>query len=753
VNQPIAVIEPDPGGHRLLYVRLAVQAATGPVVLVTTRACLESHEYATHLADLAAAGRLTTAEVGGSPGTLRFTNRALLAAQGATGGHSPVVVIPEADGWLPSLCLHAIAHRRGLPRLRVLVMRTPRPWPVDGRSGRRAAVKALSARVLSVVWPSSTVLFLTDALGVVSSRPGYRHAQPLRDAAIALPVHDRSSARSGLDLPADAFVVGLLGDISKRKRPDLTIAALGSLPPTVHAVFAGRQDAVAARDLDAARGGPLAARIKVLDRYLDDDELGLVLSALDAVILTHDFDAPSGVLSAAIRHGVPVIAGGSPWLQTVVGQSGAGVTCDLTPSGVAAAISTVMRDPTAFDARLAAAALRLGDATFGAELLGSGKSAGKVVMLEGIASDYRAPLYRELVGLLNSAFVLGADTVAPSVEEAVAESGGRFEQLSALRVPITWRHPDGFADRTSVVLFTRSFSLLRRERPSVIVVTEMGLRTAQAVFYKLLHSSVRVIVWARLSERSEGGRSRLRLALRRAIARFGTAFVVNGSSGARYLGSLGVAADRVVVIPQVSAIEPITADELKTRKLGDGPTSLLYVGQLVQRKGVDLLIRAIADAPQSFRLRVIGDGVELDRLKALSRDLSVTAEFIGWIEDPAELRLEYLAADFFVLPTLVDEWGLVVVEALSQGTPVLGSTYSDAVVELVTDGSSGFTFAPDDTAQFAATLARAAAVDAADWRKLSGAAARSAAAITVPLTAERFRAVIRGDAGPGQGRS
>ena len=54
----------------------------------------------------------------------------------------------------------------------------------------------------------------------------------------------------------------------------------------------------------------------------------------------------------------------------------------------------------------------------------------------------------------------------------------------------------------------------------------------------------------------------------------------------------------------------------------------------------------------------------------------------------------YAKASLFAFPTLADEWGVVVNEAMAAGLPVLGSIYSQAVEELVEDGVSGWVFRP-----------------------------------------------------------
>jgi glycosyltransferase involved in cell wall biosynthesis len=71
----------------------------------------------------------------------------------------------------------------------------------------------------------------------------------------------------------------------------------------------------------------------------------------------------------------------------------------------------------------------------------------------------------------------------------------------------------------------------------------------------------------------------------------------------------------------------------------------------------------------------------------------------------------FAAAGIFVLPTLADDWAVVVQEALAAGLPILGSIYSAAVADLIADGENGWRFAPDDAESVHAALNRALTTD------------------------------------------
>jgi glycosyltransferase involved in cell wall biosynthesis len=105
--------------------------------------------------------------------------------------------------------------------------------------------------------------------------------------------------------------------------------------------------------------------------------------------------------------------------------------------------------------------------------------------------------------------------------------------------------------------------------------------------------------------------------------------------------------------------------------IGPGPVALT-VRRLVERMGIDLLIRAAAEVP-GLQVVVGGDGPLRAELEALASSLKVPAKFLGYVKDE-DLPALYRAADLFVLPTrALEGFGLVAIEAMACGTPAMGT--------------------------------------------------------------------------------
>lgn len=121
---------------------------------------------------------------------------------------------------------------------------------------------------------------------------------------------------------------------------------------------------------------------------------------------------------------------------------------------------------------------------------------------------------------------------------------------------------------------------------------------------------------------------------------------------------------------------------------------LLFVGQHILEKGVDVIIDALAALDGEgvdFGMSFIGTGYATDEMagRVKRAGISDKVKFYGVINDRSVLRDHYAAADLFLFPSFYDNAPLVVREAASAGTPALlleGST----AAEMITDGVNGF---------------------------------------------------------------
>jgi len=140
------------------------------------------------------------------------------------------------------------------------------------------------------------------------------------------------------------------------------------------------------------------------------------------------------------------------------------------------------------------------------------------------------------------------------------------------------------------------------------------------------------------------------------------------------------------------------------------PVRLLSVGRFQSKKGFDVLLRALALIRHHVVLTLVGYGPEEQRLRRLARALRL-GDRICWVGqvDHLAVRSLYRESDLFVLASRIardgDRDGLpnVVVEALSQGLPVIASRVS-ALPEIVEDGVNGRLVPPEDPAALGAAL-------------------------------------------------
>lgn len=123
--------------------------------------------------------------------------------------------------------------------------------------------------------------------------------------------------------------------------------------------------------------------------------------------------------------------------------------------------------------------------------------------------------------------------------------------------------------------------------------------------------------------------------------------------------------------------------------------NFLYVGRLTAVKNLEYLINKFNKHPK-LRLTIIGFGEEEDRLRAIANSNII---FLGTV-DNCDLYRHYQDADVFILPSLSEPWGLVVEEALNNGTPVMVSNRVGCAEEIVNENNGVvFTLHPDNFEQ------------------------------------------------------
>jgi glycosyltransferase involved in cell wall biosynthesis len=157
---------------------------------------------------------------------------------------------------------------------------------------------------------------------------------------------------------------------------------------------------------------------------------------------------------------------------------------------------------------------------------------------------------------------------------------------------------------------------------------------------------------------------------------------------------------------------PLAAATVETRAREDGPLRALFVGNLIPRKGLAVLLDALRCLPAgSVELEVLGAATDPAYAAALERRArsleSGAVSFRGAVSD-AVLAERYATSHVLVVPSTWEGFGIVTLEAMGFGLPVLGTTAGGAR-EIVEPGRNGDLLAPGDAGSLARHLADLAA--------------------------------------------
>jgi teichuronic acid biosynthesis glycosyltransferase TuaC len=134
---------------------------------------------------------------------------------------------------------------------------------------------------------------------------------------------------------------------------------------------------------------------------------------------------------------------------------------------------------------------------------------------------------------------------------------------------------------------------------------------------------------------------------------------------------------------------------------------LLSVSYLIKRKGIEYNLRAFSRLTEkypNFKYQIIGDGIERNILEDLSKELKITdkVEFLGMLTHDKVFK-KMLEADIFSLPSWNEAFGVVYIEAMACGKPVIGCK-GEGIEDFVENGKTGMLVKPKDVDSLAKAM-------------------------------------------------
>lgn len=334
----------------------------------------------------------------------------------------------------------------------------------------------------------------------------------------------------------------------------------------------------------------------------------------------------------------------------------------------------------------------------------------KVLWVNPSFLDYRIPLYGELNKKLNGRFhLLYSKERIPErchlkINEVLGDNSHFLEHEKRIKFG---KSESEFANNSvSIPVPSGLYGMINKVKPSHIIAEGFFQFTPWALAYRLFHRIPLYIAYERTAH-TERNCPLWRRLYRKFIGKFVTGYIANGIQTKEYLISQGVKPECIFTGGMCADSKNLrissSAMSLQDRvdfaqSIGLPPVKglrYIYVGQIIQRKGVDHLLEAWREYDKTHpddQLLIIGTGEYLEQYRKEYGDMA-SVYFLGGI-DYSIMYKYYAISDVFVIPTLEDNWSLVVPEAMACGLPIACSIYNGCHPELVKKDYNGITFDP-----------------------------------------------------------
>lgn len=325
--------------------------------------------------------------------------------------------------------------------------------------------------------------------------------------------------------------------------------------------------------------------------------------------------------------------------------------------------------------------------------------------------EYRLPFYVELNRLFkghfhvlysSKRFMHGHIKLLDRIREEMGANAHPYD--NELMFDVKSRSFHGYSEGgKQVPLPFGLWKQIKRVKPDVLITEGFFQWTPIIQLYGMVHH-VPVFMGYERTMHTERNNSKLKTWIRKIQDKKIAGYLVNGSETKKYLESIGVSSDKIFIggmsadskglRDAIAAFHEKEKQMFKERfKRGENAIVFLFTGKLIERKGIVPLLEAWMKHIEQYpndSLVVVGDGELYDTCKAKFGQVeSIYLE--GGVEYEQIYRY-YAIADVYILPTIEDNWSLVIPEAMSCGLPIATSIYNGCYPELVHEGENGIVF-------------------------------------------------------------
>ncbi len=279
-------------------------------------------------------------------------------------------------------------------------------------------------------------------------------------------------------------------------------------------------------------------------------------------------------------------------------------------------------------------------------------------------------------------------------------------------IPIIWK--DSFLAKVQMLafIFVQTLTVIRFSRGFDVIHTQWTLSAGIAILSRAVHRRP-ILATLQGSDLFQVPRSKTGKILTKWVLMYTQQITVLSRALLNEALNIGVSLDKIKVIPNGVDINKFSPSKRRDNVI-------LYVGSLIKRKGVNYLIEAfamLADIYPEYSLVIVGDGVDSVALRTdvQKRALSSKVIFTGSL--PPDLVRDWMQhAQVFVLPSIEEGLGVVLLEALACGTPIVASAVG-GIVDVVSD-DVGYLVSPANPEELKRSI-EILIQDANIWEKMS----------------------------------